>query len=116
MVFIMLINVKMTTIVGILTFMSRINFVLRCVEHEKRSITSGPGCFTLIAFLLSNGCMCSVPLPYAVVCHCSIFWKHLHVIFFCKTSAYCQIKIIDHMPTYGINRKKNIPIMFLCLM
>ena len=28
-VFIMLINVKMPTIVGILTFMSRINFVLR---------------------------------------------------------------------------------------
>ena len=37
----MLINVK--TIVGILTFMSRINFVLRWVEHEKSFITSGPG-------------------------------------------------------------------------
>ena len=34
-VFIMLINVKMQTIVGILTFMSRINFVLSRVEHEK---------------------------------------------------------------------------------
>ena len=34
-VFIMLINVKMPTIVGILTFMSRINFVLSRVEHEK---------------------------------------------------------------------------------
>ena len=32
--FIMLINVKMPTIVGILTFMSRINFVLSSVEHE----------------------------------------------------------------------------------
>ena len=31
----MLINVKMPTIVGILTFMSRINFVLSRVEHEK---------------------------------------------------------------------------------
>ena len=33
-VFIMLINVKMPTIGGILTFM-RINFVLSCVEYEK---------------------------------------------------------------------------------
>ena len=43
-VFIMLINVKMPTIVGILTFMSRINFVLSYVDHEKGFITSGPGC------------------------------------------------------------------------
>ena len=34
-VFIMLINVKMPTIVGLLTFMSRINFVLSPVEHGK---------------------------------------------------------------------------------
>ena len=33
--FIILINVKMPTIDGILTFMSRINFVLTRVEHEK---------------------------------------------------------------------------------
>ena len=33
-IFIMLINVKMTTIVGILTFMSTINFELGSVEHE----------------------------------------------------------------------------------
>ena len=45
-VFIKLINVKMPTIVGILIFMSKINFVLRCVEHEKSFITSRPGlCF-----------------------------------------------------------------------
>ena len=43
-VFIMLINVKMPTIVDILTFMSRINFVLSWVEHGKSFITSGPGC------------------------------------------------------------------------
>ena len=36
----MLINVKMPTIVDILTFMSRINFVLRLVEQEKSFITS----------------------------------------------------------------------------
>ena len=35
-VFIMLINVKMPMIVGILTFMSMINFVLSQVEHEKK--------------------------------------------------------------------------------
>ena len=34
-VFIMLINVKIPTIVGILTFMGRINFVLSLVENEK---------------------------------------------------------------------------------
>ena len=32
--FILLINVKMPTIVGILTFMSRMNFSLTLVEHE----------------------------------------------------------------------------------
>ena len=41
--FIMLINVKMPTIYGILTFISRINFVLSRVEHEKSLITSGTG-------------------------------------------------------------------------
>ena len=37
MLFVLLINVKMPTIVGILTFMSRKN------EHENFFITSGPG-------------------------------------------------------------------------
>ena len=41
-VFIMLINVKMPTIVGILTFMSRINCTLNWVEYEK-FIDLGPG-------------------------------------------------------------------------
>ena len=40
-VFIMLINVKMPTVVGILTFMSRINFMLSLVEYEKSFITLG---------------------------------------------------------------------------
>ena len=39
-VFILLINVKMTTIVGILTFMSRMIFVLSWVEYQKSFITS----------------------------------------------------------------------------
>ena len=42
MLFFPLINVKMPTIVGILTFMSRKNIVLSWVEHEKSFITSGP--------------------------------------------------------------------------
>ena len=37
-VFIMLIYVKMPTIVGILTFMSRINFLLSGVEHDEKSL------------------------------------------------------------------------------
>ena len=45
----MLINVKMPTIVGILTFMSRINFVLSCVEHGKSFITSGPGVVSIFS-------------------------------------------------------------------
>ena len=42
MLFFPLINVKMPTIVGILTLMSKKNFMLSWVEHEKRFITSGP--------------------------------------------------------------------------
>ena len=34
-VFILIVNVKMPTIVGILTFMSRINFMLSSVEHKN---------------------------------------------------------------------------------
>ena len=39
--FIMLLNVKMPTIVGILTFMSKIYFVLSWVEHEKKLYNLG---------------------------------------------------------------------------
>ena len=54
-VFIMLINVKMPKIVGILTFMSRINFVLSLVEHEKSFITLGPD---FIGVLVCSGSGC----------------------------------------------------------
>ena len=37
-----LINIKMPTVVGILTFMSRKKFMLSSVEHEKSFIISGP--------------------------------------------------------------------------
>ena len=40
-IFIMLINVKIPIIVGILTFMRMINFILSWVEYEDSSITSG---------------------------------------------------------------------------
>ena len=43
LVLIMIINRKLPTLVGILTFMSRINFVRSCVEHEKSFKTSGHG-------------------------------------------------------------------------
>ena len=39
----LLINVKMPTSVGILTFMGRKNFMLSRVEHEILFITLGPG-------------------------------------------------------------------------
>ena len=38
----MLINFKMSTVVGIFTFMSKIDFMLSVVEHEKSFTTSGP--------------------------------------------------------------------------
>ena len=46
-VFIQPINVKMPTIVGILTFMSWINFMFRQVEHEKSCITGAWSVFLL---------------------------------------------------------------------
>ena len=42
--FFLLINVKMPTIVGIFIFMDRKIFMLSWVEHEKSFITSGPEC------------------------------------------------------------------------
>ena len=50
MLFFLLINVKMPTIVGILTSMSRKNFMLSQVEHEISFITSGPGSSTAVPF------------------------------------------------------------------
>ena len=42
--FFLLINVKMPTVVGILTFMSRKNVMLSCVEHDIFFITLGARC------------------------------------------------------------------------
>ena len=43
--FILLINVKMLTNVGILTFLGRKNFKLNCIKREKSLITLGPDLF-----------------------------------------------------------------------
>ena len=45
MLFFLLINVKMPTIVGILTFMSMKNFMLNELSMKKSFITSGPDLF-----------------------------------------------------------------------
>ena len=48
------INVKMPTVVGILTFMGRKNFTLIRVEHEKSFITSGPVCIYVPKMVLQS--------------------------------------------------------------
>ena len=64
MLFYPLINVKMPTIVGILTFMSRTNFMLSLVEHEKSIITSGPdSSFRICKSVLQQG-KYSITTPY----------------------------------------------------
>ena len=52
MLFFPLINVKIPTIVGILTFMNRKKSVLSSAEHEKSFLTSGQG--QLIDWLLET--------------------------------------------------------------
>ena len=42
-VFIMLVNVKIPTTIAIVKSMSRINFVLGCVEHKKKFYNLGAG-------------------------------------------------------------------------
>ena len=54
MLFFLLINVKMPTIVGILTIINRENFMLSRAEHEKCFITSGPGPEIIKMFMLSS--------------------------------------------------------------
>ena len=56
-VIILLINVKMPTIVGISTFMSRINFMLSWDENEKSFITSGTG----FCIFRKQSCLSAVP-------------------------------------------------------
>ena len=53
-VFIMLINVKMPTIVCILTFMSKVNFVVSWVEHGKSFITGGQAFISLTIAIVTK--------------------------------------------------------------
>ena len=54
MLFFLFINVKMPTIVGILTFMSMKNSMLNSLEHEKSFITSGTGACVWVSFFGLN--------------------------------------------------------------
>ena len=62
MLFCLLINVKMPTIIGILTFMSRKKFMLSCLEYEMYFITSGPDC----CFRSSLNWICTVSSEISV--------------------------------------------------
>ena len=66
----MLINVKMPTIVGILTFMSRINFMLSWVEHGLFFITLGLDffCGSIFCNCLLYYTVLSVPCSLVVTC------------------------------------------------
>ena len=51
----LIINMKMPTFVGIFISISRENFMLSWVEHEKRFITSGPGLGLVLGLPNSTG-------------------------------------------------------------
>ena len=90
-VFILLINVKMPTIVGILAFLSRVNFMLICVEHVKSFIISGQD--------LASYCICdqqrlkqacvsaqsdhSLPCSYTKCCTASGMFVHWLILLNC---------------------------------
>ena len=84
-VFIMLINVKMPTIVGIFTFMSRINFVFSWVEHGNFLITLGPDGFFCI-----HACTHSDPHMIQYILHYCWFESSMHayVILLCVFFKY----------------------------
>ena len=70
----MLINVKMPTIVGILTFMSMINFILRWVEHEKDYVIMS---FPVLLYANNKGTeQLAHPCCESDQHHCNLrFWK-----------------------------------------
>ena len=77
-IFIMLINVKIPTVVGLSTFLSRINFVLSWVEHWKSFITSRPGFVTHVfkRYLSQN----LAKVPKFSLCSLRPFQTSLHTI------------------------------------
>ena len=76
-VFIMLVNVKMPTIVGILTFMSRINLLISWVEHKKGFISLGPDLlwfiFTVTQYKYLAALFQSYPSFQIRLCMCFFF-------------------------------------------
>ena len=77
MLFFLLMNVKMPTIVGIFTFVSRKNFMLSSVEHEIIFITSGPGWIVLdsnIQIVL----MLIFQTIMIVWCRVDVLWKIIY--------------------------------------
>ena len=54
----------MPTIVGILRFMSRINFSLSCAEHEKSFINSGPN---YVKAKVQISCVVTVQLILSII-------------------------------------------------
>ena len=96
--FILLINVKMPTTVGILTFMGRINFMLGWVEHEKRFITLRPDlCLKLLIINETLSTYCSFyTLPHfsvGVLCY----------TFRCLSVRPCSPFPIDNLSIYSRN-------------
>ena len=86
MLFFPLINVNMPTIVGILTVMSRKNFMLPRVEHEKSFITSGPEVFSSISAMVSMITIKSGTnlLHFKILTAISFYVSQLHdLVIFC---------------------------------
>ena len=83
----LLINMKMPTIVGIFVFISRENFMLSLVEHEKSFITLGPGQTVSIWFCLrcfwSCHCILDISLSMSDVFSYvseNRFWHFMQII------------------------------------
>ena len=101
-VFIMLINVKMSIIVGILTVISRISFIL--VEHEKSFITMRPDYSGACIHVKQNILLITEPLRIHKTSHkvgvFPSFILHIRLLIesntdFCfafqKTDAWCSL-------------------------
>ena len=129
MLFLLLINVKMQTIVGILTFMSRKNLMLSWVEHEKSFITSGPVCYgkwvhfrrnnsSIFIFFSWPGCskltmsLVNVSLKFQMLI--SEIWKYFSLKkceklcksfshFFNKKISVFGCKVVKHLTSWPLN-------------
>ena len=71
--FSLLINMKMPTIVGIFIFISKENFMLSWVEHEKSFITLGPD-VRICSCAKNHQSRCS-PFIHSVVFNNSVSWQ-----------------------------------------